>query len=182
MRKNIVLSIAFGLAFIGCLGRELPMVNHYELQIQNDKQDCKKEKTIFWQGIFAQDKINTRKITYKESANRLEYFVKNQWIESLPTMLDSMILKSAENYCVKLTTNSHKSVNALALNVQDLYYDTQKNKAVFNAYANIELKNVKSFWIQEEVAVKDGDFSEIIKAMDKAVNQGIQELFTKINK
>ena len=180
--KKVVLSGIFGLVFAGCLGRDLPVVNHYELQLQKSEKTCKKMRSFYFLGVSVQEKIKGKKIAYKESENRLEYFVRNEWIENLPLMVDALLTKGAQNHCVNLSQNPIKAKETLSLNIYDLYYDANENVAVFNALLTREKTIQKSIWIKEKVAVKDGDFSKIIEAMNEAVNLGIESFYKEITK
>ncbi len=179
MKRNVIQRMIFGVAVVGflsgCVGKEVLPPNSYQLEIPYKQVQCKKMKVYNWLGIEVAQKINTRKIAYVESPNKIAYFAKNQWVESLTNMLDSLMIKAAYQNCVSLVKNRDFDRDSLKLWVLELFYDEVSNHVVFEAKLEKSAKEAKTLWIYKEKSVSDGDFTEIIKAMNVVVLEGYLE-------
>lgn len=181
--QKVVLGVAVAWLLGGCVGKEVLPPNSYQLEIPYKQAECKKVRVYHWLGIEVAEKINTRKIAYVESPNKIAYFAKNQWVESLPNMLDSLMVKAAYQNCVSLVKGGDFSKDSLKLSVLELFYDEVSDSVVFEAKLErskgVE-KRAKTLWIYKQKRVSEGDFTEIIKAMNAVVLEGYLEALSKI--
>lgn len=188
MVKKIAISIlflAFGLVFGGCLGKELPTIQHYELSLDSNfgeatnsaTKNMRNPQEILYLGTDASLKIAGKKIAYKTNANTIEYFVKNEWIEPLPLMVDSLMLKAAKQMGFSLASQKKNGIPTLRLNLLDFYYDQKREIVVLNLLVK---QNHTSFLLNQEVKVQSGGFSAIILAMNQAINAALLESLTAL--
>lgn len=177
MLKQIFTALLI-LLFSGCLNRELPPINHYELFVKDSSNACESYRNYQWLGAEVAQKINSKNIAYKESPNKIEYFSKNQWIINLSDMLNTLIPQIAKNHCIALlqAPNIPKS---LKISVFDLHFED--SQVFFNAQG-ITLKNnaTYSLPIRTTINVKEGGFETIIEAMNKAIVNGLNDFFKSI--
>ena len=86
-----ILFVCLVVVLSGCMGKSIPKETHYELGIHTgilasvNKQALEIGDFI----VVVSPKIAGKKIAYKTDQNRIEYFVKNAWIEPFSTMLES---------------------------------------------------------------------------------------------
>lgn len=167
------------LVFGGCLGKELPKIQHYELNLDTEAlaryraeratiaQKARNPRPFVYLGTQASLKIASRKIAYKTDENTIEYFVRNEWIEPLPLMVDSLVLKMFEPMNLMMAEEIKSGIPTLALKVLDFYYDKQQEAVVLNLLVQ---KHDSSTILNVETKVPKGDFHLIIGAMNQAIN------------
>lgn len=180
-----VLFLVFGLIFSGCLGKELPTIQHYELSLDSNfgkatnsaTKNVRNPQEILYLGTDASLKIASKKIAYKTNANTIEYFVKNEWIEPLPLMVDSLMLKAAKQIGFSLASEKKNGIPTLSLNLLDFYYDQKREIVVLNLLVK---QNHTSFLLNQEVKVQSGGFHAIILAMNQAINAALLESLTSL--
>ncbi|MCI7766281.1 MAG: ABC-type transport auxiliary lipoprotein family protein [Helicobacter sp.] len=178
--KNIILGMILVGILSGCVGKEVLPVSYYQLEIPYKKTECKSVQTYNWLGVEVAEKINTKKIAYREASNEVAYFAKNQWIESLPNMLDSLMLKAAYQSCIDLVESRNPLRDSLKLYVLDFSYDESSNRVFFEAKLQKSAKDSKTLWIYRDEVVPEGDFKEIIKTMNAVILDGYFEAFSQI--
>lgn len=181
-KSFFILSLIFVLG--GCLGKELPRIQHYELSLDStiwntDKlqKNLTKKLHFAYQGTESAVKIANKKIAYKTSTNAIEYFAKNEWIEPLPSMVDSLVLKAAEYSGISLLDSANVG-EFFKFQILDLYYDETSEMVVLNLLAKQKGSNRL---ITREINVQKGGFDEIIKAMNQAVNSALLDSFLLLN-
>lgn len=165
----------------GCLGKELPKIQHYELSLDSkiwnqdtmQKNLAKKRHFIIYQGTEASLKIASKKIAYKANANTIGYFVKSEWIEPLPLMIDSLVAKAAK-YSNILLSESTSTKDSFKLQILDLYYDERSEVVVLNLLVRTQDSN---HLLTRKVEVQSGGFGEIIEAMNQAINFALLDSF-----
>ncbi len=166
------------LVFGGCVGKELPKIQHYELSLdteilhQYETQKAQNPRAFFYLGTEASLKIAGKKIAYKTNQNTIEYFVRNEWIEPLPLMVDSLVLKTSKQMGFTLAKEHRVGVPTLALNLLDFYYDQKRETAALNLL--VKTQN-SSHLLTKEVKVQKGDFYQIILAMNQAIHSALLE-------
>ncbi|MCM1224693.1 MAG: hypothetical protein NC548_60620 [Lachnospiraceae bacterium] len=186
MMKKIAISVlflVFGLIFSGCLGKELPTIQHYELSLDSNfskttnsaTKNVRNPQEILYLGTDASLKITSKKIAYKTNANTIEYFVKNEWIEPLPLMVDSLMLKATKQMGFSLASEKKNGIPTLSLNLLDFYYDQKHEIVMLNLLVK---QNHTSFLLNQEVKVQSGGFHAIILAMNQAINAALLESLT----
>ncbi|MBD5164840.1 hypothetical protein [Helicobacter sp.] len=170
------------LVFSGCLGKELPKIQHYELSLDTEAlarhkaeratmvQKVRNPLSFVYLGTQASLKIASRKIAYKTNENTIEYFARNEWIEPLPLMVDSLVLKMFEPMNLVMTEEIKSGIPTLALKVLDFYYDEQQEAVVLNLLVQ---KHDSSTIFSVETKVSKGDFYLIIGAMNQAINSAL---------
>lgn len=178
--KNIILGIILGVIFSGCISKEVLPVSYYQLEIPYKEVNCKSVQVYHWLGVEAVEKINTQKIAYRQSPNEVAYFAKNQWIESLPDMLDSLMLKAAHQSCINLVESEDLARDSLKLYVLDFSYDEVSNRVLFEAKLQKNAKAPKTLWIYRDEVVPEGDFQEIIKTMNAVILDGYFQAFLQM--
>ncbi|WP_297811666.1 hypothetical protein [uncultured Helicobacter sp.] len=170
------------LVFSGCLSKELPRIQHYELSLDIEvwKQENKRipKSPLIYQGTEASLKIANRKIAYKTNANTFDYFVKNEWIEPLPLMIDSLVLKVAEYADISLLKSANARTSNFKLQILDFYYDTKREVVVLNLLLAQQDSN---HLLTKETKVQKGGFDEIIKAMNQTINSALLDSFALLN-
>ncbi|MDY2585561.1 hypothetical protein [Helicobacter sp.] len=192
---------SFIVVFSGCFAK-IPQVQYYEIEALNGvKLESKKE--LFWE-ISVAPKIASKKIAYKTNANSIAYFSKNAWIEPFSVMVDSLALKIAGNYGILNAQNggvwgsqdAKTQVGRVKINVLDCYFDAQRESVFVRFFVEIiggsefggsvfegsvvrgsELE--KSAVIEKVEQVESGEFIQIVKAFERALNAGFVEIFTK---
>lgn len=180
---RVSLFLVFLLVLSGCLGKELPKIQHYELNLDSNfgkdaNQITKKPYAIFYLGTEASLKIAGKKIAYKTNENTIEYFARNEWIEPLPLMVDSIVIKAAKQMGFSIIAEKRNGTPTLSLNLLDFYYDQSREVAVLNLL--IKQDNT-SFLLTKETKVQSGDFYQIIVAMNQTINSALLELLSLLN-
>lgn len=163
----------------GCLGKELPKIQHYELSLdskiwnQDTIQKNLAKKHFIYQGTEASLKIAYKKIAYKANANTIDYFAKSEWIEPLPLMIDSLVAKAAK-YSDVLLSESTSTKDSFKLQILDLYYDEKSEVVVLNLLVRTQDSN---HLLTREAKVQSGGFGEIVEAMNQAINFALLDSF-----
>lgn len=177
MLKLIFTSLLI-LLFSGCLSRELPPINHYELFIEESFNTCESYQNYQWLGAEVAQKINGKNITYKESTNKIEYFSKNQWITNLSDMLNTLIPQIAKNHCIALLQGPNIP-QSLKISVFDLYFED--SQVFFNAQGEISKNNTAYILpIRATINVKEGGFETIVEAMNQTILNSFNDFFKSI--
>ncbi|WP_299545961.1 hypothetical protein [uncultured Helicobacter sp.] len=179
MLKILIYGVwSFGLlvVFSGCFGK-MPQMQYYEIgALKSEELESKKDSNFFkhlsWE-ISVVSKIASKRIAYKNNANSIAYFSKNAWIEPFSVMLNSLAQKIAGNYGIWNVKNSKEHIK---INVLDCYFDAQKEQ-VFVRFL-IE-SNKENIFIEKIEFVESGEFIQIIKSFERALNAGFVEIFTK---
>lgn len=176
--------LIFIFVFGGCLGKELPRITHYELSLDTETlsqyqtqftgKKVRNPSPFVYLGSEASLKIASKKIAYKINENAIEYFVRNEWIEPLPLMIDSLVLKASKPLGYIPTKELKSRIPTLALNLLDFYYDEKQEIVVLNLLVKIR---DSSQLLKKEVKVQKGNFYQIIVAMNQAVNSAILDSF-----
>ena len=164
----------------GCLGKELPKIQHYELSLDSKiwnqdtiQKNLAKKRHFIYQGTEASLKIAYKKIAYKTNANTIDYFAKSEWIEPLPLMIDSLVAKAAK-YSDVLLSESTSAKDSFKLQILDLYYDEKSEVVVLNLLVRTQDSN---HLLTREVKVQSGGFGEIVEAMNQAINFALLDSF-----
>lgn len=156
--------------FSGCLGRDLPQVQHYELNFhQETLKEVKQNRSLNWE-IIVSPKIANKDIAYKRNQNRIDYFANNAWIEPFSIMLNALSQKIAENLGIHFSTQG----KTLKINVLDCYFDAIKEKV----FVHLLVESKDSSWlINLEEKVAEGGFIKIVEAFEIAINRSLTEAF-----
>ena len=173
-----ILFVCLVVVLSGCMGKSIPKETHYELGIHTgilasvNKQASEIGDFI----VVVSPKIAGKKIAYKTDQNRIEYFVKNAWIEPFSTMLESLAKKIASNIESPNANKVQKNApqKELKINVLDCYFDRTKEQVAVNVLAE---SSGKSALISIQENVESGDFSKIIEAFERAVNRALLQAF-----
>ncbi|WP_300796872.1 hypothetical protein [Helicobacter sp. UBA3407] len=186
--SKIFFILIFIFVFEGCLGKELPRITHYELSLEPEilspyptqfaGKKVRNPSFFVYLGSEASLKIANKRIAYKINENAIEYFVRNEWIEPLPLMIDSLVLKASKPLGYIPVKELKSGIPTLALNLLDFYYDEKQEIVVLNLIVNIK---DSSQLLKKEVKVQKGDFYQIIVAMNQAVNSAILDSFNLLN-
>lgn len=178
------------LVFSGCLGKELPKIQHYELSLDTEiltqhkaeqtkmVQKRQKARSFVYLGTQASPKIASRKIAYKTDKNTIEYFVRNEWIEPLPLMVDSLVLKMFEPMNLVMAEEIKSGIPTLALKILDFYYDKQQEAVMLSLLVQKHDSNVI---LNVETKVPKGDFYLIVQAMNQAINSALINTLASLN-
>ena len=178
------------LVFGGCLGKELPKIQHYELSLDAEtlmryaterattEQLARNPRPFVYLGTQANLKIASRKIAYKTDENTIEYFARNEWIEPLPLMVDSLVLKMLKPMNLTMTKEMKSAIPTLTLKILDFYYDKQQEAVVLNLLVQ---KRDSSVILNVETKVPKGDFYLIIEAMNQAINSALINVLSSLD-
>lgn len=170
--KNIIILIIFTF-FSGCFSK-IPQANLYEIGFLELPQNTQKKQKSIVLNLAVSPKIASTKIAYKTSANSIAYFVKNKWVEPLDIITYEVAQKSANALNISLLDSGEV---LLKIDILDFYFDSTKEAVVLNALVNFK---DSSFLNRQEISVREGDFSEIIKAFEIALNKSFLEIFSKV--
>ncbi len=178
------------LVFGGCLGKELPKIQHYELNLDTESlkqyevkratttQKARNSRPFVYLGTQASLKIASRKIAYKTDENTIEYFARNEWIEPLPLMVDSLALKMFAPMNLTMTKEMKSGIPTLALKILDFYYDKRQEVVMLNLL--VQKRDSNSIF-SVETKVPKGDFYLIIGAMNQAINSALIDVLSSLD-
>ncbi|MDY3113335.1 MAG: hypothetical protein SOW25_03285 [Helicobacter sp.] len=171
--KNISILLIIFTFFSGCFSK-IPQANLYEIGFLELSQKEQKEQKSIVLNLAVSQKIASTKIAYKTSTNSIAYFAKNKWVTPLDIIAQEIAQKSANALSIALLDSSE---TLLKIDILDFYFDVTKEAVVLNALVNFK---DSSFLNKQEVSVKKGDFGEIIKAFEIALNKSLLEIFSKV--
>ena len=168
-----ILFVCLVVVLSGCMGKSIPQETHYELGVNAEILASVDKKTLEIGDfvVVVSPKIAGNKIAYKTNQNRIEYFVKNAWIEPFSTMLESLSKKILGSITKNQNTKEAQKNTAqkeLKINILDCYFDAVNEQVVVNML--VELQG-SSALIAIQENVESGDFSKIIEAFERAINR-----------
>ena len=163
-----ILFVCLVVVLSGCMGKSIPQETHYELGVNAEILASVDKKTLEIGDfvVVVSPKIAGNKIAYKTNQNRIEYFVKNAWIEPFSTMLESLSKKILGS--ITENQNTKEAQKELKINILDCYFDAVNEQVVVNMLAESQGSSAL-IAIQENV--ESGDFSKIIEAFERAINR-----------
>ncbi|MDD6055724.1 MAG: hypothetical protein PUB96_04145 [Helicobacteraceae bacterium] len=171
--KNISILLIIFTFFSGCFSK-IPQANLYEIGFLELPQNTQKKQKSIVLNLAVSPKIASTKIAYKTSTNSIAYFAKNKWVTPLDIITYEVAQKSANALNISLLDSGEV---LLKIDILDFYFDSTKEAVVLNALVNFK---DSSFLNRQEISVREGDFSEIIKAFEIALNKSFLEIFSKV--
>ncbi|PZT48511.1 hypothetical protein B6S12_03290 [Helicobacter valdiviensis] len=197
LRYFFVILVVFVLS--GCVGREVPAKNYYELKGEFGGEGKLKTPMELEFTLSVPNKLDTKKIAYKNETKKeieiksmqneqnpqLKYFAKNEWVGNTKEILEDYFIQVAlEKNNILLKKSAKNTKGKIHLKVMDMYYSHNDESVKFRALGFFSIKEgVNIVYIiseSEKVGKEYGDFRDIPEAfsrlLDKALSDFLQEL------
>ncbi|CAM2899628.1 hypothetical protein [Helicobacter burdigaliensis] len=173
------------LIFSGCVGREIPAKNYYELKTEFKGENTLRKPLEIAFALSIPQKLDTKKIAYKKETKsvsseqdpKLYYFAKNEWVGNTKEILEDYFIQIALNKNNILLKRSTKNTsNKIHLKVIDLYYSHNDESVKFVALGFFSTKEDTRVYIiskSQKVGEEYGDFRDIPRAFSEVLEKAL---------